>query len=142
MMYCTLCGGVEKVGGHSEESSAGDAAAGSGADVDQAASVAQAARHHVDDQSDLGQRLLDRGGNLRVFVVDDAGDFEGGFGVEAHRGFVGTFRRKIVQVLRLIVIRLLCRCLSPCEKYWLWPCWFTQLPLNYMILSLSDKTLL
>ena len=85
---------------------AGDAAAGSGANVDQAPSVAQAARHHVDDQSNLGQRLLNRGGNLRIFVVDDAGDFKGRFGVEAHRGFVRTFRRKIVQVLRLIVTRL------------------------------------
>src|SRR5580658_6483375 len=43
-----------------------DASAGAGADVNQAASVAQAAGHRIDHQSDLGKRLLDRRGHLGI----------------------------------------------------------------------------
>ena len=75
-------GGVER----------GDAAAGAGADVDEAAAVAQGAGDGVDDHGDLREGLFDGGGDLGVFVVDDAGDLKGRFGVEAFGGRVRGFR--------------------------------------------------
>ncbi len=54
----------------------GDAAAGACADIDKPAAVTEAARHLVDDLRDLRKCPLDRGCNLRVFVVDDARDFK------------------------------------------------------------------
>ncbi len=75
----------------------GDAAAGAGADIDQPASVAQGAGDGVDDDGDLGERLLDGGSDLGVFVVDDARDFEGGLGVESLGCGVCGLRREIVE---------------------------------------------
>ena len=69
----------------------GDAAAGACADVDEAAAIAQAAGHLVDDHGDLWHGLFDRGGDLGVFVVDDASDLERRLGVEALGCCVGGF---------------------------------------------------
>ena len=92
MMYWTCCGcggvGGRALGGVER----GDAAGGAGADVDQAAAVAQGTGDGVDDDGDLGQRLLDGCGDLGVFVVDDAGDLEGGLGIEPCRGLIWRSR--------------------------------------------------
>ena len=69
----------------------GDAAGGAGADVDQAATVAQRAGDDVDDDGDLWQSLFDGCGDLGVFVIDDAGDLECGLGIEALGCDVGGF---------------------------------------------------
>ncbi len=66
----------------------GDAAAGPCADVDEAAAVAEGSGDLVDDLCDFWQGLFDCAGNLGVFLVDDAGDFERGFCVKPLRGFV------------------------------------------------------
>ena len=87
-------GGVER----------GDASAGAGADVDQPAAVAEAARHLVDDLSDLRNRLLHRRGNLRVFVVDDPRDLQRRLGVEALGRLVLAFRRQLLEEGGLVVI--------------------------------------
>src|ERR1700744_5695457 len=78
MMYCTCCGAVEKVGRHSEASTAGvrpaelrraggevgralggvqcgDTAGGACADVDQAAAVAHRAGDDIDHHGDFGK---------------------------------------------------------------------------------------
>ena len=51
-----------------------DAAAGSGANVDQPSAVTEAAGYLVDDLRDLRECLLNGCRDLGVFVVDDAGD--------------------------------------------------------------------
>jgi hypothetical protein len=76
MMYCT-CPGSCGVGGRALGGvERGNAAAGAGADIDQPSAVAQAPRHLVDHLRDLRNGLLDRCGNLRIFVVDDARNLE------------------------------------------------------------------
>ena len=98
-MYWT-CAGSGGVGGRALGGvERGDAAAGAGADVDETAAVAQGAGDGVDDDGDLGQRLLDGGCDLGVFVIDDAGDLEGRLGVEALGGGVGGFGGEIVEDL-------------------------------------------
>ena len=62
-----------------------EAAAGSGADVDEASAVADAGGDDVDGAGDLRQGAADGGGDGGVFVVHQAGDFEGGFVVEIVR---------------------------------------------------------
>ena len=66
----------------------GDATAGTGADIDEASAVAQAARHLVDDLGNFRNGFLDGRGDLGVFVIDDAGDLECGLGVKALRCLV------------------------------------------------------
>ncbi len=66
----------------------GDASTGAGADVDETAAVAERSGDGVDDDGDLGQRLLDGCGDLGVFVVDDARDLKSRLGVEAFGGDV------------------------------------------------------
>ncbi len=66
----------------------GDAAAGTGADIDEPAAVAQAARNVVDDLCNFGKGFLDSTGNLGVFVIDDAGYLQRRFGVKALGSFV------------------------------------------------------
>ena len=76
----------------------GDADRAAGADVDETSAVAEAAGDGVDDLGDLGQRLLDGGGYLGVFMIDDAGDFDGGFGVETFRCLIGPLRGEALEV--------------------------------------------
>ncbi len=87
-------GGVER----------GNAAAGTSADIDQTAAVAQAARDCVDDIGDFRDGFLDRCCDLGIFVVDDAGNFECGFRVEALRGLVLAFRRQFLKQCGLVVV--------------------------------------
>ncbi len=54
----------------------GDASAGAGADVDEAASIAKGTGYGVDDNGDLGQRFFDGGCDAGIFMIDDASDFE------------------------------------------------------------------
>src|SRR5258708_742879 len=54
----------------------GDAAAGTGTDVDQPAAVTERTGDGIDDDGDLGQRFFDGCRYLGVFVVNDACDFE------------------------------------------------------------------
>ncbi len=68
-----------------------DAAGGTGADVDEAAAVAERTRDGVDHHGDLGEGLFDGRGDLGVFLVDDAGDLKGGLGVQSGRGLVHLF---------------------------------------------------
>ncbi len=82
----------------------GDAAAGAGTDVDQPATIAERTGDGVDDDGDLGQRLLDGGGDLGVFVVDDARDLESGFGIQALGCCVRGLRGEVVKTLRRAVL--------------------------------------
>ena len=65
-----------------------NSAAGTGANIDQSAAIAEAACNLVDDLCDLRDCLLDRGCNLRIFVIDNAGDFECRFGVKPLRSLI------------------------------------------------------
>src|SRR6185312_5017218 len=79
----------------------GNAARRAGADIDQAAAVAQRTGDDVDDDSYFRQRLFDGGGDLRVFVVDDPGNLDGGLYVESRRRFVETLRCESVKVRKV-----------------------------------------
>ena len=46
---------------------------------------------------DFGQGLFHGGGDLRIFVIDDARDFQGGFGVESLRRLIHAFGDEVVQ---------------------------------------------
>src|ERR1039458_6181248 len=80
----------------------GDAPRGAGADVDETATIAQGAGDDIDDDGDLRQRLLDGGCDPGVFVVDDACDLEGGFGIEALGCDVGGFGGRVVGCLGML----------------------------------------
>ncbi len=69
----------------------GDAAAGSGADVDEASAAAESGGDLIDGAGDLGQGAGYGGGDGGVFGVDQVRDFEGGFAVEIVGGLVGLF---------------------------------------------------
>ena len=68
------------------------AAAGSGANVDEASTGAERGGHNVDGAGDLRQGAADGGGNGGVFVVDEADDFERGHAVEIGGRGVGLLR--------------------------------------------------
>jgi hypothetical protein len=75
----------------------GDAATGAGTNIDETAAVAERSCDGIDDDGDFGQRFLNGGGYLRVFVVNDPRDFEGRLGVESFGSGVGGLRREIVE---------------------------------------------
>jgi len=74
-----------------------EAAAGSGADIDQAAAVAESGDDGVDGAGDLRQGAGDGCGDSCVFVVDEADDFEGGHAVEISRGGENLFGGESLQ---------------------------------------------
>ena len=53
-----------------------EAAAGSGADIDEAAALAESGDDDVNGTGDLREGAADRGGDGRVFLVDEADDFK------------------------------------------------------------------
>ena len=55
---------------------------------------------------DLGNGLLDRCRNLRVLVIDDAGDLECGFGIKALRSLVLALGGQLLKQGGLVVIVL------------------------------------
>jgi hypothetical protein len=61
----------------------GEAATGPGAYVNQPSAAANGPSNGVNGGCDLGQGALHRGGNLVVFMVDDAGNFQRGKGIKA-----------------------------------------------------------
>ena len=54
------------------------------------------------DHGDFGQGLFDGGGDLCVFVVDDAGDFESGLGVEAFGRVVRRLGGESLEILSTV----------------------------------------
>src|SRR5580700_8321159 len=64
-----------EVGGNFAGVESGEASAGAGADVDEAAAFAESMRHAVDDLGDLRDGFLHRGCDFLIFLINDAGDF-------------------------------------------------------------------
>src|SRR6185312_390326 len=76
----------------------GDATAGAGADVDQAASVAKRAGNGIYNDGNFGQRLLDGCGDLRIFVVNDARDLQSRLCIQALGRGVRSLRGECVEL--------------------------------------------
>ncbi len=85
-----------EVGGNLAGIERGEASAGTGADIDEAAALAKGVRHHVDHLGDLRQRLLDRSGDLLIFLVDDAGDLDSRPRIEPAGRLVGLFGQQVL----------------------------------------------
>ena len=71
----------------------GDASAGAGAYVDQTPALGECRGDQIDRLRDLPESALHGGGNLGIFSVDDAGDFERRLAIEIDGGgvcFLGT----------------------------------------------------
>lgn len=69
----------------------GDSTAGAGAYVDQAASAGKRVSYEINCERDLRQSALYGRGDLCVFGVDDASDFERRLAIEIDRNGVGLF---------------------------------------------------
>ena len=76
----------------------GDASAGAGADVDKASALRKGRRDQVDRLRDLPERALHSAGDLGVFTVDDAGDFECRLLIEIGRGGVCFLGAEAAQI--------------------------------------------
>ncbi len=87
----------------------GDATAGTGTDIDEPASVTEGTGDGIDDDGDLGERFFNACCYLGVFVINNAGDFEGGLGVESFGCGVGGLRREIVEIFCASVDGFRCR---------------------------------
>ena len=74
-----------------------DAAAGAGADVDEASTFAELRSDEVDGAADLGDGAANGGRDLGVFGVDDAGDLSARFQVEIGGRRVGAFGGEVLQ---------------------------------------------
>lgn len=75
----------------------GDAATGTGTDIDQPATVAEGAGDSIDDDGDLGQRFLDSARDFSIFVINNARNLKGRLGVESFGCDISGFRREIVE---------------------------------------------
>ena len=76
----------------------GDASAGAGADVDEAAALGERRGNQIDGLRDLREGALDCSGDLGIFTVDDPGDFKRGFAIEIGGGGVCFLGAKAAEV--------------------------------------------
>src|SRR5258707_15695273 len=73
----------------------GKPAAGPSANINQPATVADGFGNRVDGQRDLRQRFLHGSSHFLVFLINDAGDLQRGFGVQIRGSEVGLLRPEL-----------------------------------------------